>query len=374
VSYTRPIDTRTWGDGKFRSLSQAGPNAQTLWFFLLTGRHTNQLPGLWEIGAAAAAEILGWQPGDVVTCFRELEDAGMAEADWPARVVLIPRVIDYWKPGASNIRSWPEAFDGTPESPLKARFLDVARRYCTRRDRDSEGHLDALTAAFANAHPPVDPGPAPGGHPPPQPPPDPGGQVGSLSTSESESESETRSDIALEARQAAEDLRDRMQANNPKARIPRTLDRWAKAIDRLHRIDGRSWAEISQVIAWSQQDPFWRTNILSGDKLREKFDQLWLRMQSNGSAPANGGRAARLDEASRAWAGIFKLATAWMRWHDRGREGEEPAYHDALEENTALREAWEIVGGMQALKSSAQAATRRAFIDTYVACANGGSA
>lgn len=44
------------------------------------------------------------------------------------------------------------------------------------------------------------------------------------------------------------------------------------------RIDGRTPDEIRAVIEWTQQDTFWMNNILSTGKLREKFDQLMLKM------------------------------------------------------------------------------------------------
>jgi len=53
---------------------------------------------------------------------------------------------------------------------------------------------------------------------------------------------------------------------------------WAKntasAIDRMIRLDGRNLEQVRRVIEWSQDNDFWWKNILSGEKLREKFDQL----------------------------------------------------------------------------------------------------
>jgi hypothetical protein len=38
--------------------------------------------------------------------------------------------------------------------------------------------------------------------------------------------------------------------------------------------DGRTEAEVHAAIDWCQNHHFWRTNILSLPKLRDKFDQL----------------------------------------------------------------------------------------------------
>src|SRR2546427_3847788 len=42
----RKIDTRMWGDCRFRELSSPSPSAKYLWMFLLTGPHTSNIPGL----------------------------------------------------------------------------------------------------------------------------------------------------------------------------------------------------------------------------------------------------------------------------------------------------------------------------------------
>lgn len=61
-----------------------------------------------------------------------------------------------------------------------------------------------------------------------------------------------------------------------------TVTRWAADIDKLIRLDGKTPVEIERVIHWCQADSFWMTNILSGAKLREKWDQLTVKMQGNG--------------------------------------------------------------------------------------------
>jgi hypothetical protein len=67
-------------------------------------------------------------------------------------------------------------------------------------------------------------------------------------------------------------------SRNPKYKKP-NLQQWSVHIDRMIRIDKRDPGEIAAVIDWSQDNNFWQTNILSTYKLREKFDQLWMKMQ-----------------------------------------------------------------------------------------------
>lgn len=64
--------------------------------------------------------------------------------------------------------------------------------------------------------------------------------------------------------------------NNPNVKKP-NLDKWAKDIDLMIRVDRRNVEDIIRVIEWCQRDSFWKSNILSTGKLREKFDQLILK-------------------------------------------------------------------------------------------------
>ena len=56
---------------------------------------------------------------------------------------------------------------------------------------------------------------------------------------------------------------------------------WALEIDRMHRIDRRSWEEIEGAINWSANDHFWRKNIWSGKALRKQYDRLYAQAKAN---------------------------------------------------------------------------------------------
>ena len=70
-------------------------------------------------------------------------------------------------------------------------------------------------------------------------------------------------------------LYDLILKNNPKAKKP-NIQNWAKYIDLMIRVDGRTPDEIEGAIRWAQSDSFWCANILSTKKLREKYDTLFL--------------------------------------------------------------------------------------------------
>ncbi len=68
-----------------------------------------------------------------------------------------------------------------------------------------------------------------------------------------------------------------MQSNKPNVKIGDPQS-WAKHFDLMIRRDKRTVEDIRKVMEWSQKDSFWSSNILSARKLREKFDQLQLKM------------------------------------------------------------------------------------------------
>jgi hypothetical protein len=67
------------------------------------------------------------------------------------------------------------------------------------------------------------------------------------------------------------------------------IQSWARHVDLMLRVDKRQVEQIETVIDWCQSDFFWQNNILSTKKLREKFDQLFLKMNNgNGSSASTG--------------------------------------------------------------------------------------
>ncbi len=76
---------------------------------------------------------------------------------------------------------------------------------------------------------------------------------------------------------------------NPNHKKP-DMQKWAKHVNKMVRLDNRSVEDIEKVIRWCQNDGFWQNNILSAVKLRDKYDQLKLKMESeNGHARIGNG-------------------------------------------------------------------------------------
>nr|DAI09819.1 MAG TPA: hypothetical protein [Caudoviricetes sp.] len=76
---------------------------------------------------------------------------------------------------------------------------------------------------------------------------------------------------------------------------------WAEDIEKLHRIDRRDYADIERVIRWVKNDSdFWRSNIMSGKKLRRHFDMLILQMTQRQTPHFTGrGNAIERSEADK---------------------------------------------------------------------------
>jgi phage replication O-like protein O len=78
-------------------------------------------------------------------------------------------------------------------------------------------------------------------------------------------------------------LLDKILANNPGNRKPH-INSWAKDMDMILRVDARAPDEVRTVIDFCQSDSFWKSNILSVGKLREKYDQLNIKRKEKPNA------------------------------------------------------------------------------------------
>ncbi|WP_425855870.1 conserved phage C-terminal domain-containing protein [Aeromonas veronii] len=65
----------------------------------------------------------------------------------------------------------------------------------------------------------------------------------------------------------------RVQRINPTALEP-NWPQWANVIRLMRELDQRSHSDICELYDWVSRDPFWCANVLSPQKLRQKWDQL----------------------------------------------------------------------------------------------------
>lgn len=153
----RKVSVRMWGDEKFRRLSAPPPNGRTLWLYLLTGPESGILPGVIVAGEAGLAEALGWSLKGFREAFAEVSREGLAEADWSARLVWVPKAPVHNQPQSPNvIKAWGEAWDLVPECALKSRVLEALEGFTQGL---GEGFAKAFQEAFRKALPQVLPKP-----------------------------------------------------------------------------------------------------------------------------------------------------------------------------------------------------------------------
>lgn len=146
----RKIEVATWHDARFRSLSPAPPNGQTLWLYLLTGPRTTIFPGLIVAREAVMADDLGWSIEAFREAFGEALGEGLVEACWEAGVVVLKKALidstgeprDTSRPESPNvIKRWAKSWDEIPECDLKRRYL-----------RDLGSFAEGLGGPFAEAY------------------------------------------------------------------------------------------------------------------------------------------------------------------------------------------------------------------------------
>lgn len=92
-----------------------------------------------------------------------------------------------------------------------------------------------------------------------------------------------RTSYEVDAEEIANYLSSKILSENKNAKLNPNL--WEKDIEKALRIDKRTKQDLLACIDWiySPKGSFWIPNIMSGKKLREKYDQMYLKMNHSGS-------------------------------------------------------------------------------------------
>lgn len=88
-------------------------------------------------------------------------------------------------------------------------------------------------------------------------------------------------------------LTDSCKETFPNSKVPKTeaeRERWAIEIERMRRLDGRSEPDIMEALKYATTDAFWRGNIRSAKKFREKFETLIIQGRSRAAPKAHAAR------------------------------------------------------------------------------------
>ncbi len=123
------VSRRIWIDSSFRNLSQPKPCAAWLFMRLLTAPEATSLPGLFCAWSPGLASSLGWSNGSFLKAFAELENGGLAKADWKNGIVWIPNAIRHNEPPNTNVVvNWRGIAKELPECTLtKEALASIAR-------------------------------------------------------------------------------------------------------------------------------------------------------------------------------------------------------------------------------------------------------
>lgn len=103
----------------------------------------------------------------------------------------------------------------------------------------------------------------------------------SVASTETETEVPSNEGTRRDVEAICKHLADRIEANGSKR--PSIGKGWLDAARLMLDADGKTEQQVHAAIDWCQDSEFWRGNILSLPKLREKFDTLRLQAQREGN-------------------------------------------------------------------------------------------
>lgn len=80
---------------------------------------------------------------------------------------------------------------------------------------------------------------------------------------------------------------EQIRLNNPDFKQP-NMQKWSDDIRKMVELDNRAEEQIRYLMKWVQQDDFEMANVLSPAKLRQRFDQLIIKVKrENNKRPLN---------------------------------------------------------------------------------------
>ena len=148
--YSR-VSRRIWNDANFRSLSAPQPNAQTLWFRLLTGPELSVIPGLFQCYPDGLAQALGWSLDAFRYAMSEVIDHGMMKVSDRNGLIWIPKAIHHNPPQSVNvITGWGSTWSLLPECELKNEAHSTLYAFV---DGMSKGFREAFVKACGKPSP-----------------------------------------------------------------------------------------------------------------------------------------------------------------------------------------------------------------------------
>ena len=253
---TADVHQSIWSDPWFADLSV---EAKLLYFWAITNEHAN-LAGIYIVGRRLIEFESGLTSSRFERAIAELQGK-LVYDESTGTIWVVGRVKRVRSRTAQIAKSIARAVEECEVSEIRTAFL--AKYGC---ERWLEPALGDLASQAGNGEP----------HPrftrtSPEVP----------SQSQSQSQSQQKNQLPQSAATPLSDLLADLIAKNG-SRRPRVGKRWADAERLLLEADDRDPQEAERLIRWCQADEFWRANVLSMPKFRERYDQLRLQAQRNG--------------------------------------------------------------------------------------------
>jgi hypothetical protein len=118
------ISRHMWNDEKVRRLTPPAPCGFNLFQRFLCGPELTNVPGLFTAWEAGMAQALKWDLEAFREAYAEVFREGLAEADWEAGLVWVPKAIEHNPPESANVvMSWAATISELPDCDLKTRAL-----------------------------------------------------------------------------------------------------------------------------------------------------------------------------------------------------------------------------------------------------------
>ena len=275
------VSPKFWSDPRTR---QWNDDTRLLAFYLLTCPHRTT-EGLFRLPLLYAQADLQWLPERLTEPLQQLVDDGFIEWDPDAEVVLIVKALS-WQ-SCSNPNQATAAVRRlamVPETPLKSRFRELAERFDERlAERLPEGFGEGLPSSISISNSisiSTSSASPDGDRDDEDPTPD---DTRHLTPVEDEFDDDVIDLTREVAKMIAENGHPLPSKGSKAAR------RWVSEMDLLRRrgVKGQSTLppptddEILAVARWATQDEFWRPNIQSVPKFREKYAQLALKARAS---------------------------------------------------------------------------------------------
>jgi len=257
------VASNFWGDKKVRSWNN---DTIFLALYLLTSPH-KRTEGLFRLPKGYIAADLNWDLKRLEKPFAKLIEDGFIKYDEEVEVIFIVNALKYQVPENPNQeKAAIKKLKALPETDLLDEFIEKTKKYrkvFTKRLRKEFREPQALTQ--------------------PQSP---------TQTQNKTKNIEFKKDSM--PFKASSFLIDKILENNSKTKVPKKnendklMQKWCKNLEKLNRLGpigakknenkGYKWEDIFKLIEWSQNDDFWKTNILSAYKLRKQVIKLENKM------------------------------------------------------------------------------------------------